>query len=246
MRSLLPHADPVPQDELIEQYRYPAALERAYVRTNFVSSLDGGVQLDGKSGGLGNADDQRLLGLLRTLADVVLVGRVTSAAEAYGGVSAAEERLAIRAKLGLAPVPPIAVVTASCAIDPQSSLFSGDVKPIILTCEAAPVQRRALLTAAGADLAICGGERVDLPTALDALEQRGLYRVICEGGPHLAGGLATADLIDEICLTLSPMLAGGDALRMLEGPVPQLTRTLSLQGVLRSDDTGHLFLRYTR
>jgi 5-amino-6-(5-phosphoribosylamino)uracil reductase len=149
----------------------------------------------------------------------------------------------VRSRLGLAPVPPIAVVTRRATIAPSSPLIAETVVPtIVLTCAAAPADRRSALSDAGADVVITGDDDVDLPTALAELDKRGLRRVSCEGGPQLFGGLIEAGLVDQLCLTVAPLLAGGDASRIAVGPVPAAPRELDLVSVLTDD--SFLMLRY--
>lgn len=227
-------------------YDYPADLDRPWVQVNFVSSADGAVSVGGKSGGLSNPDDKTVFALGRDLADVVLVGSTTALMEGYRGVRTTEVRGERRARLGLSEVPPIAVVTARCSVLPDSPLLTDTlVPPIILTSGAAPAERREALAAAGAEVLVLGDDRVDLGLALDALGRRGLRRVCCEGGPTLLGALVDADLVDQLCLTVAPMLAGGDAGRIARGPLPPAPRTLALESVLHGSG-GALMLRYRR
>jgi riboflavin biosynthesis pyrimidine reductase len=224
-------------------YAYPAGLDRPWVQVNFVTSLDGAVTVAGRSNGLSGPGDQRVFHIQRDLADVVLVGATTALIERYRGLKPNEVRAERRARLGLAPLPPVAVVTGKCSITPESLLISDAIVPtIVLTCEAAP--GRDKLTDAGADVVVVGDERVDLPLALAELGRRGLYRVNCEGGPRLFGGMIAADLVDQLCLTLSPQLTAGDAGRIAQGPVLPETRGMRLHAALRDDD--FLMLTYRR
>jgi riboflavin biosynthesis pyrimidine reductase len=93
-----------------------------------------------------------------------------------------------------------------------------------------------------ADVIIAGERDVDLATALGALAERGYARVLAEGGPTLNGQLAAAGLLDELCLTLSPLLAGGEAKRILAGPVLLPGPSWRLRSLCEQD--GFLFLRY--
>lgn len=223
----------------------PASPPRPWVRANMVSSLDGAVEVDGRSAGLASAADRRVFGLLRRRADVILVGAGTAVTEGYRGVKRNAIRTERRARLGLSEVPPIALVTARAALPLDSPLLTDTlVPPIVLTCESAPAQRRAALAEAGADVVIAGTDRVDLAAAIDALDRRGLRRIGCEGGPQLFGGLVDADLVDELCLTLSPMLTSGDAGRIAEGGGVEPPHRMRLESVLHSDSL--LFLRYGR
>ncbi|MEU7527852.1 pyrimidine reductase family protein [Saccharothrix sp. NPDC042600] len=240
-----PPAAEITDTELERLYDYPPDLDRPWVQVNFISSLDGAVSVAGKSGGLGNPADKKVFALGRDLADVVLVGAGTALVEGYQGVRAGEVRRERRARLGLAEVPPIAVVTARCSITPDSPLVATtSVPPIVLTTSAAPVERREALAEAGADVVVAGEEEVDLRRALKALDDRGLRRVDCEGGPVLFGALIAADLVDALCITFAPLLAAGDAGRIATGPLPDAPRDMELASVLRHESA--LLLRYRR
>ncbi|MEV6603909.1 pyrimidine reductase family protein [Kutzneria sp. NPDC051319] len=240
---LLPQARDIDDTELERLYDYPAELSRPWVQVNFVSSPDGAVTVGGKSHGLSGPADKKVFMLGRTLADVVLVGAGTAAIEGYGGVKSGEVRSAVRARLGLRPVPPIAVVTRRATIAPDSSLVTDTVVPtIVLTCASAPEDRLTALSDAGADVVITGDADVDLSVAMAELDKRDLRRVSCEGGPHLFGGLIEAGLVDQLCLSISPLLAGGDASRIAFGPPPVAPRELELASVLT--DENFLMLRY--
>ncbi|GAA4887487.1 pyrimidine reductase family protein [Saccharopolyspora cebuensis] len=231
--------------DLEDFYRYPATPDRPWVRVNFVSSLDGAVAVDGSSRGLSDPADRAVLTLLRDLADVVLVGVGTALVEGYRGLRSTAARRERRARLGLTGVPPVAVVSGNAAVPPDSPLLtSTEIPPIVLTCAAAPAQRRRALAEAGAEVVLAGDGGVDLRAALDALARRGLRRVVCEGGPTLFGHLVDADLVDELCLSLAPVLAGGDAGRIARGPLPRSPLPMRLAGALHADSL--LLLRYRR
>jgi riboflavin biosynthesis pyrimidine reductase len=93
-----------------------------------------------------------------------------------------------------------------------------------------------------ADLIVAGQEHVDVASALDQLADRGLVRVLCEGGPRLFADLARADLVDELCLTLAPLLAGPDRMGILGGTAWQQPVGLTLRSAVEADDV--LLLRY--
>jgi riboflavin biosynthesis pyrimidine reductase len=233
---LLPAAGPGLDDAgLIEHYAYPDRLGAPYVRVNFVSSADGAVSVEGKSGDLGGEADRLVFGVLRRLAEVVLVGAGTVRTEDYRG--------ARKPTQGRDLPPPIAVVTGSADLDPAARLFTDTaVPPIVLTLDSAPAERRERLAAAGADVVVL--DRLTPDALLGALAGRGLHRVLCEGGPSLFGQLLAADAVDELCLTLSPLLVGGGAGRISRGPDGTPPRGMALAGALHQD--GALFLRYRR
>jgi riboflavin biosynthesis pyrimidine reductase len=227
MRRLFPD----PSDAVDLRTAYAVETGR-HVRANFVASADGSVSLQGKSGTLGNTADRELFQLLRAMSDVVLVGAGTARVENYGGAREVDGR-----------TPPIAVVSRSLDFDPQARLFTDTrVPPIVLTCAASPAGRREALTGV-ADVVVAGEADVDMRAALDALADRGLRQVECEGGPHLLGWLVAAGLLDELCLTLAPVIAGGTAGRIVAGLQTQVADPMRLLHVL--EDDGYLFLRYS-
>lgn len=237
MLRLIPQPSaPVSEDRLARLYAYPSELDRAFVRVNFVSSADGAVAVGGVSAGLGSPADRRVFGLLREFAEVVLVGAGTVRAEGYRG--------ARRPTRGRPTPPPIAVVTASASLDPGSPLFTDtQVPPIVFTAASAALARRQALADAGAEVIVAGERSVPVPALIAALAERGLYRVLCEGGPRLHGELIAADAVDELCLTLAPALVGSDIGRISHGP-PGPLRRLRLGGALTEDN--QLLLRYER
>ncbi|SMH39676.1 Pyrimidine reductase, riboflavin biosynthesis [Rathayibacter oskolensis] len=228
-------------DALLALYSEGAA-ER-WLRVNFVSSIDGAVTRDGVSGALGGEADLRVFDLLRRLADVVLVAAGTVRTEGYGPMVLGDDAAAARAAAGLPPHPVFAVVSGSLDLDPRSRLFTeAPVRPIVVTTGASDRRRRAEL-AEVADVLVCGEEALDASRMRDALAERGLTRVHCEGGPGLLGTLLAADAVDELCLTLSPTLEAGAAGRIARGALPE-GRQQRLAHVLASGDT--LLLRYLR
>ena len=112
----------------------------------------------------------------------------------------------------------------------------------MLTTEQSPPDQRAEL-AERADVVVAGEDRVDLPRALDALTERGLHRILCEGGPQLLGQLVADGLLDDFCLTFAPLLRGGTADRALNGPAVPDVR-MRLIHILEDDDT--VITRWTR
>jgi riboflavin biosynthesis pyrimidine reductase len=116
------------------------------------------------------------------------------------------------------------------------------VPPIIITTSSAPQSRRDALAEQGAQILVAGEQRVDLKSALDQLSQRGLRRIDCEGGPHLLGGLIAENLVDQLCLTVAPLLAGAGAARIALGESSPDTRKMTLASVLH--EKGFLMLRY--
>jgi len=237
-----PGATPLTEDALLAWYR-PADRDQPRLRVNFVTSADGAVSVAGYSAGLSSDADKRVFGLLRMVCDAVMVGAGTLRHEGYGAMRLDEPRRAWRRSAGLPECPPLVVVSGRLELDPDSDMFTGaPTRPIVVTHGGSPADRRAAL-ARVADVLVCGDAEVDLPAALTALADRGLTQVLCEGGPHLLGSLTAADAVDELCLTVSPLLAGPGSSRITAGP-PGPGRDLRLAHVLTGD--GNLLLRYVR
>ncbi|MGH3248516.1 MAG: pyrimidine reductase family protein, partial [Trebonia sp.] len=226
---------------LADVYAYP---RERWLRANMVTSADGAAYLDGRSAGLSSDDDKRIFGILRVLADVVLVGAGTARTEEYKPARARPSLASLRE--GRPAAATIALVTRTLGLDLASPLFTEappGARTIVITCAASDPGLRAE-AAKVADVIVAGEEAVDLSQALNALADRGLRRVLCEGGPHLLGDLTAAGLLDELCLSLSPTLAGPGAGRIIAGP-PSAARPMTLGHVLAADD-GFLFLRHLR
>lgn len=242
MRRLLPA--PITEEVDLDAAYWVDDPGRQYVRGVMVASADGAAQADGRAAGLSGPADVRLFALLRAHADVLLVGAGTVRAEGYGGDRPSPDRRSWRTDRGLTEVPVIAVVTRSCALDPAGPLFTDTVaRPLVLTCAAAPAERVAGL-AGRADVIRVGDQDVDIALALDELAGRGLRRVSCEGGPTLLAQVTAARRLDELSLTLSPLLLAGPAPRILAGPLLDVAARLRLAQVIEED--GMLFLRYLR
>ena len=249
MRRLLPVTPDVTDltslEGLAEAYAYPEQVGagRAWLRANMVSSLDGAARLDGLSDGLSSEGDKRIFGVLRALADVVLVGAQTVRAEGYRPARARPGFAAARAARGQAPAAAIAVVTARLDLDLDAPLFTEPLVPtVVITCASAPAE--ALKAAERvADVVVAGDERVDPVAMVAALVGRGWTRLLTEGGPRLLGQLAAAGVLDELCLSLAPLLASGDAPRITNGPTA-LAERMELVSLL--EEKGFLFARYAR
>jgi riboflavin biosynthesis pyrimidine reductase len=241
MRRIFP--PPAAAVSPVAEYPYP---DGPWLRCNMISSVDGAAWLDGRAGGLGNPADRRLLSLLRGLADVVIVGAETVRTENYGPVRpSAQWRPDGRdVRAGRAPAPPLAVVSRRLDLDFAAPLFSAARTPtIVITCESAPADRLRQAEKC-AEVIVAGTDLVDVGAAVDLLVARGHTRLLSEGGPRLLGQLAAADRIDELCLTVSPMLVAGDAARIVNGAPLSVGQPLRLAHVL--EEEGTLFTRYVR
>lgn len=238
------------EDELHERYALPSHTE-GHVRLVAVSSIDGLAAVNGSSAALTSSGDQRVYRLIKRDADLLLLGAGTIRAEQYGQTALSAPEIARRRANGLPPYPAVAVVTRSLDLDLSGPLFQPSIgghrqpRPTLIVSAAAAAEASTAVAEA-AELLVAGDYNVDLNQAIQLLRQRGHRRIVCEGGPSLAGQLAQADLLDEICVTVTPQLPAVAGPRITAGPAGrpaggqwQLHRSLL-------DEQGNLFLRYTR
>ena len=232
---------------LIDLYDYPEGLQSCWVRGNMIASLDGGATDDGKAGGLAGAGDRAVFSLMRHAADVILVGAATVRIENYSGAQLPVAARQERQRRGQAEVPPIAVITRSGNLDPSARLFTRtEVPPLILTTSRFSDDTRRRLGSVAEVIDASGPEpdSVDAATVLKILADRGLYRVLTEGGPLFLGTLIENDLLDELCLTVAPILVGGGAKRIVTGLGNVHTKMRRTH--LLTDADGYLYSRYVR
>jgi riboflavin biosynthesis pyrimidine reductase len=225
VRRLAPTAGVV--DDIRDAYRRdrPPPDDRPWIGLCMVTSIDGSTAVDGSSGGLGNATDSAILGALRALADAILVGAGTVRQEGYGPPKKPGQR--------------IAVATNSGSVDLDSELFTSGSGFVLAPRSADVDEARVQVIRAGDD-------ELDLAEAIGRLDDivPGIGYLHAEGGPSLNGSLLDADLVDEIALTISPHLAGGDGGRLASGATETLRRYRLDQ--LLTDDDGFLFGRWVR
>ncbi len=216
---------------------------RCWVTAHMVAGLDGTAAVHGRVGRLSTAPDKALFADMRTLADVVLVGARTVREEGYGPVRLSEARRASRVAQGLPETPPLAVVSRSLDLDWDSRAFAeapAAARTIVVTCAAAPGERLSQAREV-AEVLVAGEDSVDPDDLMTQLAARRLTRVLCEGGPSWLGELVVAGRVDELCLTVSPMM-GGDPLPVAVFPPGSELTDFRLRQVLRDGDS--LFLRY--
>lgn len=238
---LVPACREEPLDDLYLSLEFPEAGGRPYVYVNMVSSADGAAHLAGRTHGLGGEADRLAFRRLREYCDVVLVGAGTVRAERYGPPRMSPEARERRVARGLHPVPRLAVVSARLELDPHAPLFSDPTRPpLVFTAESAPRDRVERLREV-AEVVVCGTREVDLPGALRELARRGARRVLCEGGPTLNAQLLEARLVDELFLTVVPLVVGGAAGRIVAG---SLASPVRLQLKELREYRGELLARY--
>lgn len=221
-------------DELLEHYRTPPI----GVRANMIFSADGAAAFAGRAGPLSDPLDQALLRELRGFADVVLVGAGTVRAEHYGPVRV--EGMSRSWSAGRR-VPPIAVVSVSGVL-PDSLFADPTQRPILVTTQRA-ADEHGLVADARRDVLIAGEHTVDVSDVVAQFRQRGLSHVLSEGGPTLLDELVAADVVDEICVTVSPTLAGVQDIGRGGGALTS-PRTMRLDHALTHSD--YLYLKYSR
>ena len=218
------------------------------LRLNFVSSVDGAATVDGKSAPLGTPADKQVFGLLRRLCDGLIVGAGTVRDEKYRAIRSDDEQRHWRIDHGLQPHPRLVIVSSRLDLDPAAAVFTdAPVRPIVVTHQGSKEAPREAL-AEVADVIVHGVDEVDLAGAVGELrEAYALDQLLSEGGPHLFASLYAADLVDELCLTLSPRLAGPGADRIIvgdRGADTPPTTPMRLHHAIAADSA--LLLRYVR
>ena len=239
------HEGVMDPEALALAYAYPRlSRTQTWVRANFVSTLDGAATGDdGRSSSINTDADRDVFGLLRALADVILVGAGTARIEGYRRVTIRAPWL--DAREGRPAHPTMAIVSRSGDIPPrlsQARADSGDV--VLITCRRAGTGTidRARGTLGEEHVIVEGDENVDLAAAVDALAIRGLRRILCEGGPHLMRDLTASGRLDELCLTLAPTVVAGNRTRITAGaPV-----TANLVPRLLIESEGTILGRWAR
>jgi riboflavin biosynthesis pyrimidine reductase len=230
---------------LADIYAYPVSGDQLWVRANFVASIDGAIAAEGKSGGLSGPADRLVFTVLRSLADVVVAGASTVRVERYRQAQPGELWQGVRT--GRPPAPPIAVVTRRLELDLSDRLFAqrqDRARTIVLTTELAGEERLKEASRV-ADVVIAGADTVTTQAMLDALAARGHRRILVEGGTMLLGQLVEEQVLDELCLTVSPVIEGGHgAGRLTSSGGPAALTEMRLASVL--EDDGFLLTRYVR
>lgn len=217
MRRLYDH----PTDRVTVREAYdverPRPDGRPWLGVCMVASIDGSTVVDSNSRSLSSKTDQEVLLTLRELADVLIVGAATVRIEGYGPPRKRGQRVGVVSRRG--------------DVDATSPLFTSGAGFLILPEDAPPTPIDSIRAGTG---------EVDFAGALAQLDAN---FVQAEGGAQLNGALSAADVIDELNLTISPQLAGGDGPRVTSGSA-QLSRKMRLAHLLEED--GFLFTRYLR
>jgi riboflavin biosynthesis pyrimidine reductase len=219
--------------DLAALYAHPPGL-----RLNMVTSVDGAAVVDGGSKVLSGPEDRSVFHLLRAQADVVLVGAGTARSERYRAPALPAETVEQRLARGQSPLLRVAVISNGSGLPAGHPLLESAEVLLLLTTTAG-----AAAAPEGVDTVVVGDDRVDVRRAVAALAERGLSRVLCEGGPTLNAALLDADLVDEVCHTTAGLAVGGSAPRMVAGGAEH-RRKLVLAHLLLGDAV--LLARWTR
>ncbi len=233
--------DELSEAELYDAYAPP---EEDWLRVNFVASADGAATLEGLSGPLSGEADKRVFKVLRARCDVLLAGSGTVLAEGYGPLELSPERVNWRLERGLPEVPVMAVASRSSRLDPAAALFTRARRRPVVVCAADAAMGHVEAMREVADVIAVGHGEIDYRAAIAVLRERGLRQILCEGGARVLGELIAADLVDELCLTVSPLLVGAGPIRLAEGRASEAARPLRLRHVIEAE--GNLVLRYLR
>ncbi|SEV88041.1 2,5-diamino-6-(ribosylamino)-4(3H)-pyrimidinone 5'-phosphate reductase [Halobacterium jilantaiense] len=187
---------------------------------------------------ISGSEDFERVDELRASVDAVMVGVGTVLADNPSLTLDDSDHVAAREERGESPHPARVVADSHARTPPDARLLDGAADTYVLVAEAEPVEHRESLEAAGATVVVAGENRVDLPSALDALESRGVDRLMVEGGGELIFSLFAEDLVDELSVFVAPQIIGGrDAPTLADGDgfvddFPEL----DLAGVERVDD----------
>jgi riboflavin biosynthesis pyrimidine reductase len=214
--------------------------DRPWVMANFVSTIDGAAVVDGGSTAINDADDKAMFAAMRAVPDFIVVGAETVRAENYGPVDLDTRRREARLSAGLEEVPHLVIPSRSLDLDPDARVFGNPERRVtILTGSEGPDDRFSALSEV-ADVV-----RLSTTAPGDIIHYMRMARVVlCEGGPGLWGQFIGAGLVDEMALTIAPMLVCGHETRVARGPVPDPLVEMSLDNVVYGDRS--LFLRYLR
>lgn len=235
---LRPAGPPAAAEDLLREARLGdlAPAGRPYLFMNFVESADGRATRDGSSRELGSDADLEMLLALRTVADAVMVGTGTIRAEGYGRLLG-EVRRARRVAAGQVADPPMVILSRRFDLPWDAGLFEAAEQPVLIYTA---VPGEVPDVAAPVEVVLL--EPYSSAAALADLRARGVRALLSEGGPTLLRGLLADGVVDELFLTLSPEIVGGDERRLIPGPPLDPVIELSLTWVLEAE--GELFLRY--
>lgn len=244
LRRIHPDGALVSPEQALAELRLTgrALPDRPYVVANFVVTLDGRAAVGGKSGPIGGQADRAVFHALRSEVDAVLAGTGTLAAERYGRIVPDAEARSRRERSGLAGEPLAVVITRSGTVPWDIPLFAESAQRAwVISGE--PVEPPADV-AAKTTVVLAEREADVLATALGRLRtELGIRTLLCEGGPTMLSALVARGALDELFLTVAPLLAGGGvAPTITRGPEPPQPAEMQLAWALEHE--GELLLRY--
>ncbi|MGA0209225.1 MAG: dihydrofolate reductase family protein [Candidatus Nanopelagicales bacterium] len=228
--------------DLAQLYPWP---EGPWLRTMMVMTLDGAtVGPDGLSGSISGAADRRVFMEARRLADAVLVGAGTIRAERYRPMIAKPEWQEARTAAGLAPAPQIVVVSGALDLPWEEPMFAESTLPVIVATTLDADASRLARARAHAEIVQVGEGSVDVEALMGVLRDRGLEHITCEGGEALFDARVRAEMVDEMDLTISPVLAAAGHLPdpdlAIKEPYPRFSLAHQFT------DEGFVFCRFVR
>ena len=218
--------------------RERAPADRPFVYVAMISTVDGRAAANGRSAALGDEADLEMLLELRTLADAVLIGTGTLRAEGYARLVRNPERRARRRAAGMAEDPLAVLITRGFEIPWEAGLFQAPEQPVLI-CTGSEGEPPGV----PAPVEVVHMQQPTLAGLLGELRSRGIRSLLCEAGPTLHGALQREGLVDELFLTVAPLLTGDpDEPAIVEGGSLPKGVDLRLEAVLRHG--SELFLRY--
>ena len=242
MRRLVPDPAEITAAQAVDSldFRACAGEDRPYVVTNFALTLDGHATIGGRSGKIGSDVDTAMLVGLRTRVDAVMIGAGTMRTERYGRIVVDPAKRERRERVGLPHDPLMVIISGRLDLPWDAPLFTAGAGRVLIftSSDAKPPETATTVRIVRHDGA------VDLARAMAYLRrERGIRSLLCEGGPRLHAQLIDAGLVDELFVTHSPKLAGG------QGPgivvdLQEAERPLEVAWLLYEEETGEVFARY--
>lgn len=210
------------------------------------TSLDGLTRgASGTSVDISSPEDRDLLLMLRACADAILVGASTVRAYPYRPPSAHPRWQEMRANFRMSPAPRLVVVTAR-GIPADNPCFSDPANlPMVIASATCTNSAVAAMRATGAQVVTASDAEVDMNELLAMLQAEGMSRVVCEGGPGLLSQLSHAGVIDELCVSTSPVWLGGGDLHLTGPHASPLVTHFTIARILVSRQ-GSLFTQWQR
>ena len=246
--SFLETVQKISNQHLMSYYLYPDLLTRCWIRGNMISSLDGSSTKDGRSGGLANINDRAIFSIIRQSADIIIVGASTVLIEEYSNVCLSINQQNERKKYGQSNIPQIAVITTSSKLKKSDKFFSLNKKQVPFVFTSANnfinTQKRLNMSAEVVNVSSKNPEKIDFFTIVKFLAERKFFRILIEGGPFILGKLMEKNILNELCLTISPILIGGKSKRIAISTKQLEVRMQPLS--LLMDNEGYFYIRYIR